>query len=156
MDIATRKGLIAQYEGGYRVVSEALTGLADSDLDLRLPGKWSIRQIVHHLADSEMVAAVRLRRLVAEDRPGIRATDFTGYVRRLFYDRPVQGSLELFRAVRTSTLEILNRMSDEDWMRESAQGETGRFTAEKWLEIFAKHAATHAEQITRTRAGAKK
>jgi hypothetical protein len=125
MDTATRKKLIEQYKDGYRVVSDALKGASDREMDARLPGKWSVREIVHHLADSEMVAAVRLRRLVAEDRPGIRATDVGGYVRRLFYDRPTQISLELFRVVRASTTEILERMTDADWAREGVQSGTG-------------------------------
>jgi hypothetical protein len=155
MDTATRKKLIEQYKDGYRAVSEALVGLTDGDLEARLPGKWSVREIVHHLADSEMVAAARLRRIVAEDRPGLRATDMAGYARRLFYDRPIQNSLELFRVVRLSTAEILDRMTDVEWSREGTQSDGGRFTAEKWLEIFSKHAQTHAEQIRRTRASAK-
>jgi len=155
MDKDARRQLIEKYKDGHRVVTDALKGLKDRDLDVRLPGKWSIREIVHHLADSEMVAAVRLRRLVAEDRPGIRATDVGGYVRRLFYDRPTQNSLELFRVVRASTTEILERMTDADWAREGVHSETGRFTAEKWLEVFSQHADTHAEQIKRTRTAAK-
>src|SRR5512134_1904519 len=109
MDKAMRKKLIEQYKDGYRVVSEALAGLSDSGLEARLPGKWSVREIVHHLADSEMVAAARLRRIVAEDRPGLRAADMAPYARRLFYDRPIQNALELFRLVRLSTVEILDR-----------------------------------------------
>jgi hypothetical protein len=155
MDAATRKTLIEQYKDGYRAVTESLAGLSDRDLDARLPGKWSVREIVHHLADSEMVAAARLRRIVAEDRPGLRATDMAGYARRLFYDRPIQHSLELFRLVRLSTAEILDRMTDVEWSREGVQADGGRFTAEKWLEIFSQHAQTHAEQIRRTRAAAK-
>ena len=155
MDKDARRQLIEKYKDGHRVVTEALKGLTDREFDARLTGKWSIREIIHHLADSEMLAAVRLRRLVAEDRPGIRATDVGGYVRRLFYDRPVQNSLELFRVVRASTTEILERMTDADWAREGVHSETGRFTAEKWLEVFSQHAETHAEQIKRTRAGAK-
>jgi DinB superfamily len=155
MDKDARRQLIEKYKDGHRVVTEALKGLKDRDFDVRLPGKWSIREIIHHLADSEMLAAVRLRRLVAEDRPGIRATDVGGYVRRLFYDRPVQNSLELFRVVRASTTEILERMTDADWAREGVHSETGRFTAEKWLEVFSQHAETHAEQIKRTRTAAK-
>jgi hypothetical protein len=155
MDKDARRQLIEKYKDGHRVVTDALKGLKDRDLDVRLPGKWSIREIVHHLADSEMVAAVRLRRLVAEDRPGIRATDVGGYVRRLFYDRPTQNSLELFRVVRASTTEILERMTDADWAREGVQSGTGRYTAEKWLEVFSQHADTHAEEIKRTRAAAK-
>jgi len=155
MDINTRKKLIEQYKDGYRIVSEALKGISDGELDARLPSKWSVREIVHHLADSEMVAAVRLRRIVAEDRPGIRATDMGGYARRLFYDRPIQGSLELFRVVRLSMAEILERMTDAEWAREGIQSDGGRFPAEKWLDIFARHAETHAEQIKRTRAATK-
>jgi hypothetical protein len=155
MDKDLRRQLIEKYKDGHRVVTEALKGLKDRDLDVRLPGKWSIREIVHHLADSEMLAAVRLRRLVAEDRPGLRATDVGGYVRRLFYDRPVQNSLELVRVVRAATTEILERMTDADWAREGVHSETGRFTAEKWLEVFSQHAETHAEQIKRTRTAAK-
>ena len=155
MDKDARRQLIEKYKDGHRVVTEALKGLTDREFDARLTGKWSIREIIHHLADSEMLAAVRLRRLVAEDRPGIRATDVGGYVRRLFYDRPVQNSLELFRVVSASTTEILERMTDADWAREGVHSETGRFTAEKWLEVFSQHAETHAEQIKRTRAGAK-
>lgn len=155
MDTATRKKLIEQYKDGYRAVNEALSGLSDSGLNARLPGKWSVREIVHHLTDSEMVAASRLRRIVAEDRPGLRATDMAGYARRLYYDRPIQTSLELFRLVRLSTAEILDRMTDTEWSREGVQSDGGRFTAEKWLEIFSQHAHTHADQIRRTRAGAK-
>ncbi len=155
MDKDTRRQLIEKYKDGHRVVTEALKGLKERDFDLRLPGKWSIREILHHLADSEMVASVRLRRLVAEDRPGIRATDVGGYVRRLFYDRPAQSSLDLFRAVRASTAEILDRMTDADWAREGVRSGTGRFTAEKWLEVFSQHADTHADEIQRTRAAAK-
>jgi hypothetical protein len=151
MDKEARRKLIEQYKDGPRVVGEALKGVAEKELDARLPGKWSIREIIHHLADSEMVAGVRLRRLVAEDRPGLRGADLTGYVGRLHYNRPVQGSLDVFRAVRVSTAEILERMAEVDWTREGVLSEGGRYTAEKWLEIFAKHAATHAEQITRTR-----
>lgn len=155
MDMDTRKKLIEQYKDGYRVVSDALAGLSERDLDARLPGKWSVREIVHHLADSEMVASARLRRIVAEDRPGIRPTDMGGYARRLFYDRPIQNSLELFRVVRLSTAEILDRMTDAEWAREGIQADGGRFSAAKWLEIFSQHAQTHADQIRRTRKGGK-
>jgi hypothetical protein len=64
------------------------------------PGRWSAREIVHHLADSEMTAAIRLRRLLAEERPAIQGYDQEEFARRLHYDRPHEASLELFRAVR--------------------------------------------------------
>ena len=55
MDAAARKELVNQYKDGYRVVIEALERISDRELDARTaPGKWSAREIVHHLADSEM------------------------------------------------------------------------------------------------------
>src|SRR6478609_8396329 len=72
MDKEQRKKLVEQYKDGYRVVAEALAGATDEELDARpAPNKWSAREIVHHLADSEMTAAVRLRLLVGTDNPQI-------------------------------------------------------------------------------------
>jgi len=66
MDSQARRLLIEQYKDGYRVVAEALEGATDAELDAHpAPGKWSAREIVHHLADSEMTSAVRLRLLLA-------------------------------------------------------------------------------------------
>jgi DinB superfamily len=70
MDTATRRAGIEKYREGYRVVSDALRGNSDQELDARpAPGKWSAREIAHHLADSEMTSAIRLRRLITEEPP---------------------------------------------------------------------------------------
>src|SRR6185295_14676728 len=147
MDAAKRKDLIAKYKDGYRVVSEALVGATDEELDARpAPGKWSAREIVHHLADSEMTAAVRLRLLVATERPAIAGYDQDEFVRRLYYDRPIEASLDAFKAARRTTTEILERMTETDWAREGTHTEHGRYTVERWLEIYSVHAHRHAEQ----------
>ena len=65
------------------------------------------REILHHLADSEMTAAVRLRLLLAQDRPTIHGYDQDQFARTLHYDRPHETSLELFRWARESTAELL-------------------------------------------------
>lgn len=155
MDEATRQRLIEQYKTGPRIVEEALQGATDDELNARpAPGKWSPRDIVHHLADSEMTAAIRLRLLLAQDRPVIQGYDQDEFARRLHYDRPIQASLEAFRAARRSTGEILDRMTSADWAREGMHSESGRYTAERWLELYAAHAHKHAGQITRARAAA--
>ena len=156
MDAKTRKELIAKYKDGCRIVAEALKGITEKELDARpAPGKWSAREITHHLADSEMIAAIRLRRLITEEQATIRAYDQNIFARRLYYDRPIQASLDAFRAARESTVEILERMTDAEWMRQGTHSESGQYTSEKWLEIYAKHAHTHAEQIRKARAAAK-
>jgi hypothetical protein len=154
MDDQQRRRLVAQYRDGYRAVAEVLDGITNEELDARpAPGRWSPREIVHHLGDSEMTAAVRLRLLLAEERPAIKGYDQDEYARRLHYDRPHQSSLEAFRWARQSTAEILERLSPDDWRREGTHSEAGPFGVEKWLEIYAGHAHKHARQIREARDG---
>jgi DinB superfamily len=157
MDTHARQKLIDQYKDGYRAVSDALVGATEKDLDARpAPGKWSAREIVHHLADSEMTSAVRLRLLVASDRPRIAGYDQEEFARRLYYDRPIEASLDAFKSARRTTGEILDRMTEAEWAREGTHTEHGRYTVEQWLEIYAGHAHNHAQQIRVARASARK
>ena len=147
-----RKALIAQYRDGYSAVADALLKITNQELDARpAPGKWSVREIVHHLGDSEITAAVRLRLLLAQERPAIQGYDQDEFARRLHYDRPHETSLELFRYARESTAEILERLSSADWRREGTHSELGPFGVDKWLEIYAPHAHKHATQIRAAR-----
>jgi hypothetical protein len=149
----TRQSLIERYRDGYRVVSEALDGITDAELDARPgPGKWTAREIVHHLADSEMTSAIRLRRLIAEDQPVITGYDQEEFARKLYYDRPIGASLEAFKAARLTSAEILQRLTDAEWARAGTHSESGPYSVEKWLEIYAQHAHGHADQIRRARA----
>ncbi len=152
MEKAERDQLIAQYQDGYRTVAEALVKITPEELDARpAPNKWSAREIVHHLADSEMTAAVRFRLVVAEDRPAIMAYDQEEFARRLHYDRPHEASLELFRAARASTTELMGRLTEADWLREGTHSETGRYGLDTWLRLYAQHAHKHADQIRAAR-----
>jgi hypothetical protein len=152
MDQKERETLIKQYRDGYSEVAEALLKIDPETVDARpTPGRWTIREIVHHLADSEMTAAVRLRLLLAEDRPTIRGYDQDEFAKRLHYDRPHEASLELFRWARESTAEILERMTTADWAREGTHTEVGRFGTETWLETYGPHAHRHARQIREVR-----
>ena len=148
MDRTTRDQLIAAYKDGHRLVVEALAGATDAELDfVPGPGRWTARQVVHHLADSEMTSAIRLRMLIASPSPVIAGYDQDEFARRLYYDRPVQPSLDAFGAARRSTADILDRLSDEEWLREGTHSEHGRYTVHRWLEIYAAHAHGHARQI---------
>jgi len=148
-----RRELIERYKDGYRVVAEALAGATAAELDARpAPHKWSAREIAHHLADSEMTSAVRLRQLIAGDHPQIFAYDENVYAQRLYYDRPIEASLEAFRAARQATAEILDRLTEDEWAREGTHSESGRYSVERWLEIYAAHAHSHAGQIHVARA----
>jgi len=158
MDRATRQKLVDTYKDGYRVVAEALAGATDDELDTAPgDGKWTARQIVHHLADSEMTSAIRLRLLLASPDPAIVGYDQEAFAQKLYYtDRPIEASLDAFNAARRSSAEILDRMSEAEWLREGTHTEHGRYTVHKWLEIYAVHAHAHADQILAARKAARK
>ena len=148
-----RNELIARYSAGYDEVIDALQDFPSELLTAHpLPGKWSAREIVHHLADSESTSAIRLRRLLAEDRPVIQGYDQDQFAIRLRYnEREIGPSLEALRAARATTTQILELMTEADWNREGEHTESGRYTSEDWLQIYAAHAHNHAAQIRRLR-----
>jgi hypothetical protein len=136
-------------------VADALQDVTETELDSRpSPEKWSAREIVHHLADSEMRGAIRLRQLLAEDAPAIAAYDEAEYARRLFYDRPIDSALVAFRAARETSAQILDRLNEAQWAREGTHPQHGAFSVTKWLSVYAVHAHNHADQIRRARAAA--
>jgi hypothetical protein len=153
MDEARRRALIARYREGHQVVVDALGQLDERELDLPTgPDEWTPRQVAHHLADSEMTSALRLRRLLAEDHPTLDGYDEAEFARRLYYtQRPVQASLDALRAARQTSAEILEHLGESEWAREGTHTESGRYTVETWLEIYAAHAHDHAAQILRAR-----
>jgi hypothetical protein len=150
MDASTRKQLIAKYKDGYRAVTEALAGAGETQLSKKpAPGKWSARDVVHHLADSEMMAAMRLRLLIAEDKPAIKGYDQDQFSQTLYYDRPIEASLQAFRFARETTSQILERLTEAQWQRTGTHSESGPYSVTKWLELYAKHGHQHADQIKR-------
>ena len=148
MDKTERDRLIALYRDGYRAIVDALHGANDEQLSAKpAPRKWSAREIVHHLADSEMTAAIRLRLLLAVDRPTIQGYDQDTFAARLHYDRPHEASLEAFRYARECTAQLLERLTEEEWLREGTHTDAGAFSVTRWLEIYGPHAHSHARQI---------
>ena len=155
MDAKRRAELIERYRAGIGEVEDALAGADEAELDaVPADGEWSARMVVHHLADSEANSYVRVRTLLAEDDAFLQGYDEGRFARRLHYDRPVEASLAVFRAVRASTAELLDRLGEDDWGHVGTHSESGRYSMDEWLEIYAAHAFDHAEQIRRARGAA--
>ena len=149
-----RAELLRRYVDGPDVVRQAVHGLTDAQLDQPAADDptngWTARQIVHHLGDSEMTSAIRLRRLLAEDAPTIAAYDENAFARRLHYDdRPIGASLDAMAAARATSASILERLTDEEWERAGTHEESGRYSVDDWLRIYAAHGEDHADQIRR-------
>ena len=148
-----RNDLIARYASGYDEVMNALNGFPAESLGAHpIPGKWSAREIVHHLGDSETTSGWRIRRLLVEDNPLIQGYDQDEFATKLRYnERDMAPALEAFRIARESTMQILPLMTEEDWQRAGTHSESGRYTMEDWLITYAKHAHNHAAQIRQLR-----
>jgi DinB superfamily len=151
MSKTNRYELIGRYREGPAVLADAVSRLSERQLDHKpTDGGFSAREVVHHTADSEMTAAIRLRRLVAEENPQITGYDPDVFAARLHYaSRAVQPSLDAVRAARESTASILAALSEAEWERAGTHSEMGAYSIDTWLEIYAAHCHDHADQIRR-------
>ena len=150
-----RAALLDRFRAGYAQVEAALADITDAELDHPASdGGWTARQVAHHLADSEATAYVRLRRLIAGDEPVIKGYDEPEYARRLHYDRPIASSLAALRGVREASLSLLESLTPAEWDRHGTHEESGAYSVDRWLEIYANHSHEHADQIRAARTSA--
>ena len=151
MDANELKAAISKYVAATDAVDEALS--QGSDLDKRAPEGWSARMVVHHLADSETSSYSRLRSLLGEKTP----PTLMGYDEGNWAITPALGyetsdiknSLAVYKAVRASSADVLNRILVSDLAKEGIHSERGKYTLEDWLRIYSKHPVDHADQIVK-------
>ena len=141
--------LLERLRRGAELVAVSITGAAGSELDfIPEPGKWSIRQIIAHLADSEMVAGMRIRRLIAENNPRLEAYDQDAWAANLDYaKRKTSQALETFRRIRAENYELLKDQPAEAFDREGVHSERGPMSLKFLLQLIAEHAENHAAQL---------
>jgi hypothetical protein len=151
MSRGERDALIDQYARGPERIREALVAVPKEALRWRPgAGKWSAHEVVVHCADAETNAAMRIRYLVAEKAPLIVGYDQEAWARLFDYHaQPLEESLAVAAAARARTVPVLRQMSDPDWTKAGRHTESGPYTAEDWLRIYAAHLEGHARQIER-------
>jgi len=116
------------------------------------PNKWSIGQVIAHLADSELVWAFRLRMILAHDRPKITGYDQDLWAERLGYsDADPEESLARFEVLRASNLVLLGKLHPADLKRAGIHAERGEETLEHLIPLYAGHDLLHQQQIERIR-----
>jgi len=145
--------LLERFRRGPELVASALTGVSGVEEDfVTAPGKWSIRQIAAHLADSELVGAHRLRQVIAEDNPTLIAFDQDAWTKNLDYSRrEAEQSFETLKRIRTENYELLKAVPDAAWERTGNHTENGPMTLRRLLEGYAGHAESHARQLQQIR-----
>ncbi len=117
------------------------------------PGKWSIRHVLRHFADAELVGAFRYRMILAHDRPELPAYDQDLWADRMRYEESdPEESLALFTAVRRANLGLLARATPEELRRAMRHPERGDESLEQMATLYAGHDLVHRRQIARIRA----
>jgi DinB superfamily len=146
-----RAALIARYAAGPGVLTAALGRVPSDAVPWRpAPGRWSAHEIVVHCADAETNAYSRLRYLVAQPEPVIQGYDQDRWAETLDYHAlPLDTALATVEAVRAATVPLLRRLGDREWRRIGRHTESGAYSAEDWLAIYAAHLEQHAQQLER-------
>jgi uncharacterized damage-inducible protein DinB len=115
-------------------------------------GKWSIRHVLQHLADSELVWGYRLRMVLAHDRPQLTGYDQDRWADRLRYDdADAQQAIDDFAVLRRANLALLHRASAEDLERVGLHAERGEESVAHMIRLYAGHDLLHLQQIDRIR-----
>jgi len=137
-------------------VRTSIAGLGDEQLSRpEAAGKWSMRQVVRHLADSEIVWGYRLRLVLAQDRPPLTGYDQDLWASRLDYAHaPIADALEEFAALRRSNLRLLSIATPEDLQRVGMHAERGEESVGHMVRMYAGHDVLHLRQLARIRNGA--
>jgi hypothetical protein len=116
------------------------------------PGKWSIRDVIQHLADSELVGGFRLRMVLAHERPSLTGYDQDLWASRLRYcDVDVSDALEQFTVVRRANMRIWEHLSPADLARVGMHSERGEESLELMRRLYAGHDLLHLRQLERIR-----
>jgi hypothetical protein len=132
---------------------QTIGGLSPGQLrEAECPGKWSISQVLHHLADSEVVWAWRIRLILAQDRPPLTGYDQDLWADRLHYDEgdPLD-ALAVFAVLRHANLRLVERASPADLQRVGVHAERGEESLGHLVRLYAGHDLLHLRQIGRIR-----
>jgi hypothetical protein len=146
-----REALIQRYEEGPGKLRAAFARVPKEAVKWRpAEGKWSAHEVVVHCGDSETNAAMRIRYLLAENKPVISGYDQAHWARKLDYHTlPLEPALAAVEAVRANTAALLRQLPEAAWQAEGIHSESGRYTAEDWLKSYAEHVEKHSRQIDR-------
>jgi len=146
-----KKQLVRSFRDGSWKLEMALKSVPAEAIDFRpAPGKWTIHEIVVHLADSEAVGYTRCRRIVAESGADVFAYDQDAWANNLFYSKMrMEDALVLFNLLRKLSTELLQQVDEATFSRFIIHPERGQLSLETWVEMYTRHVDVHLAQIQR-------
>jgi hypothetical protein len=144
-----RQTLLDAYGNAYTLLTQALARFPREMWDYKpAPREWNIRQNLVHLADTEIAACGRIRKAIAEPGGLIFAFDQDAWADSMAYaEQSAETALELFRAIRQSTTELLRLMPESAWKHTVQHPERGPLTVAFMVEYFENHTHLHIRQM---------
>jgi uncharacterized damage-inducible protein DinB len=147
----TRDERIESYSKGYDRLLNATEQLPREMWQFK-PGsnKWSIHEIIIHMADSEVNSYSRARKIIAEPGSTIMAYDQDSLTKKTSYhSQSTDDALELFKCLRKMTYHIIKKLPDETWNNYIIHPENGKMTLDDWLKVYEEHVDVHINQMKR-------
>jgi len=137
--------LVEEYAGGAKLLRRVMRATSHVDLDARpIEGKWSVREVICHLTDSEIVYADRIKRVLAEDNPTFFEADPNRFRRALFCQcRPLENELGVVDAIRAHLHPILQSCDVDAFRRTGVHSLDGSMTLMTLLERVTAHIPHH-------------
>jgi len=138
---------------GLEALAAAVAGLPAERLERRPeePGGWTARQVLAHLADFELMAAVRVRTVLSVDRPALASYGQEEFTDRFTWLETAEEALERFTVNRKATLRVVAALTPADLERVGVHPERGEEPLRRTLEMLARHDRAHLEQLVRAR-----
>ena len=145
--------LLAQFDAGPGLLADAIAGLSVDQLNATpVPERWTVHQVVCHIADFEIVSADRVRRVLAEENPTLADGDPDLFVTGLKYgQRDTESELGQIKAIRRSLSQILHACDIEDFQRTAVHSADGPLTLETLVERITNHISHHVRFIEEKR-----
>lgn len=124
--------------------------LSDSTLDRAVPGEWTTRQIVHHLADSHISAVFRFKKPLTEANPApVPVYEQDAWALLADYALPLEPSFQILRGLHARFVALLESLTADDWQKTGYHPEWGAITVAEVAARYAQHCDDHIDQINR-------
>lgn len=149
---AERQRLISVLAELPEKIRAAVSGLSEQQLDTPYrDGGWTVRQTVHHVADSHMNSFIRFRLALTEENPAIKPYEEALWAEIADVKEPVEVSLKLIDSLHRRLVVMLRAFNPSDWQRTLVHPQNGQMTLDKLLGLYAWHSKHHVAHITELR-----
>jgi hypothetical protein len=149
-----RRERIARVAALPTALDALVSELTDAALDARSPDDpWSVRQVVHHVADSHANAFIRTKLVLTEEHPTFKPYDQDAWANLPDTTLPLAVSLGMLRGIHTRWVALFEAMGEEVWAQGGLHPEYGEQTLDRMLASYAQHGEDHLDQIRRILAG---